>query len=152
MEPEGSLPHSQESSKRPYLEADQSSPCPPFHLLKIHFNIRPSMPGSSKCSLSLRFPRQNPVCTCPLPHTCCIPHPSNSSWFDHPNNIWRGVQIIKLLIMLFSPFPVTSSVLGPNIVLSTVFSNTLSLRSSLSMSDHVSHPYKTTGKIIALYI
>jgi hypothetical protein len=40
----------------------------------------------------------------------------------------------------------TSSLLGPNIVLSALFSNTLSLCSSLRMRDHVSHPYKTTGK------
>jgi hypothetical protein len=42
--------------------------------------------------------------------------------------------------------PVTSSLLGPNILLSTLFSNTLSLCSSLSVRDQVSHPYKTTGK------
>jgi hypothetical protein len=29
-----------------------------------------------------------------------------------------------------------------------VFSDTISLRSSLNVSDQVSHPYKTTGKII----
>jgi hypothetical protein len=44
------------------------------------------------------------------------------------------------------------SLLGPNILLSTLFSNILSLRSSLSMSNQVSHPYKTTGKILVLYI
>ena len=48
--------------------------------------------------------------------------------------------------------PVTSSLLGPNTLLKTLFSNTLSLRSSLNVSDQVSHPYKTTGKIIVLYI
>ena len=47
---------------------------------------------------------------------------------------------------------VTSSLLGPNILLNTLFSDTLSLRSSLSVSDHVSHPHKTTGKITVLYI
>jgi hypothetical protein len=31
-------------------------------------------------------------------------------------------------------------------------SYTLSLCSSLNVSDHVSHPYRTTGKIIVLYI
>jgi hypothetical protein len=39
--------------------------------------------------------------------------------------------------------------LGPNILLSTLFSNTLGLCSSLSVRDQVSHPYKTTGKITA---
>jgi hypothetical protein len=37
--------------------------------------------------------------------------------------------------------PVTSSLLGPNILLIILFSNTLSLRSSLGVIDHVSHPY-----------
>jgi hypothetical protein len=36
------------------------------------------------------------------------------------------------------------SLLGPNILHNTLFSNTLSLRSSLSVSDQVSHPYKTS--------
>ena len=44
--------------------------------------------------------------------------------------------------------PVTSSLLGPNILLNTIFSNTLSFLPSLNVSDQVSHPYKTTGKII----
>jgi len=35
----------------------------------------------------------------PLPHTCYMSRPSHSSRFDHPNNIWWGIQIIKLLIM-----------------------------------------------------
>jgi len=39
--------------------------------LKFHLNIiLPSMPGSSKWSLSLRFPHLNPVYTFPLPHMC----------------------------------------------------------------------------------
>ena len=46
----------------------------------------------------------------------------------------------------FFHFPVASSLLDPNILLSTLFWNTLSLRSSLSVSDQVSHPYNTTGK------
>jgi hypothetical protein len=48
---------------------------------------------------------------------------------------------MKLLIMQFSP---TSC--------HTLFSNTLSLCSSLNVRDQVSHPYRTTGKIIVLYI
>jgi hypothetical protein len=52
----------------------------------------------------------------------------------------------------FLHYPVTSSLLGANILLKTLFSNTLSLRSSLNISDQVSHPYRTTGKIIVLYI
>ena len=33
-----------------------------------------------------------------------------------------------------------------------LFSNTLSFLSSRNVSDQASHPYKTTGKIIVLYI
>ena len=56
----------------------------------------------------------------------------------------------SLCSFLHSPF--ASSLLGPNIPLNTLFSNTLSLRSSLNVSDQVSHPYQTTGKITILYI
>ena len=48
--------------------------------------------------------------------------------------------------------PVISSLLGSYFLLSTLFSNTLSLLSSLSMNHQVSHPCKSTGKIIVLYI
>jgi hypothetical protein len=48
--------------------------------------------------------------------------------------------------------PSTSSFFGPNILLSALFSNSHSLCSSLNVRDQVSHPYRTTGKIIVLYI
>ena len=50
--------------------------------------------------------------------------------------------------------PVTSSLWGTNDFFRTlnVFPNTLILRSSLKVGDPVSHPYKTTGKIIVLHI
>jgi hypothetical protein len=48
--------------------------------------------------------------------------------------------------------PVTSFLFGPNILLNTLVSNTLSLCSSLYVRDQVSHPYRSTGKIIVLYI
>jgi hypothetical protein len=41
---------------------------------------------------------------------------------------------------------------GPNILLSTLFSNTFSLCPLLNVRDQVSHPYRTTGKIITLCI
>jgi hypothetical protein len=48
--------------------------------------------------------------------------------------------------------PVSLSLLGPNILIKTLFSDTLSLLSSLNLSDQVSHPHQTAGKIIVLYI
>jgi hypothetical protein len=63
---------------------------------------------------------------------------------QHKVVVWRAVRACGIT----GP----SSLLGPNILLSTLFSNTLSLRLSLSVNDHVSHSYSTTGKIIVLYI
>ena len=39
MEPEGSLPYSQELANSPYSEPDQYSSYALSHFLKIHFNI-----------------------------------------------------------------------------------------------------------------
>jgi hypothetical protein len=48
--------------------------------------------------------------------------------------------------------PVTWSPFGPNFLHRTLFSNTLSLCSCFNVKDHVSHPYKTTGIFMILYI
>jgi hypothetical protein len=72
-----------------------------------------------------------------------MPRLCQSSGFDHPGSTGWEVQIIKLLVMQFSPLPYYFVPLGPNILLNTLFSDTLSLRSSLSASDQVSHPNKT---------
>jgi hypothetical protein len=58
---------------------------------------------------------------------------------------------MMFLVMKFSPPPNISSPFGPNILHSTLFSNTISLCSSLNARDQVSHPYRTSGKIIALH-
>jgi hypothetical protein len=55
-------------------------------------------------------------------------------------------------LCIFLHSPITSSLLGPNILHSTLYSNTLSLCSSLNITDQVSWPYKTSGRIMVLYI
>jgi hypothetical protein len=47
---------------------------------------------------------------------------------------------------------VTSSVFGPNIIIRTLFPSPLSLCYYLGVRYQVSHPYKTTGRIVVLYI
>jgi hypothetical protein len=53
--------------------------------------------------------------------------------------------------MQLSPPPVTSSLLGSNILLSTLFSNTLSLCSSLNVTDQFSHQYKISYNYSFVY-
>jgi len=109
------------------------------------------MPGSYKWHPSLRFPNQNPVCTSPLPHATW---PTYLILLDLIAQIIFGEEYRSLSSSLCSLLhsPVTWSLLGPNILLSTQFSNPLSLYSSLNVSNQVSHPYKTTGKITVLYV
>ena len=89
--------------------------------------------------------------TSPHPYA---PHAQPISFFSILSLVQYWVRsknhLASLCNLLHSP--VTSSFLGPNILLKTMFSNTLNFVSSHNVSDKVSHPYKTTGKIIVLYI
>jgi len=125
---------------------------PPSHFLNIHLNIiLPSTPGSSKWPLSLTFPYQHPVLTSPLPHTGYMTRAFYYSRFDNRIIFVRSTDHSAPSHVGFH-LPVTSSLLGQNILLSTLFSNTLSLRSYLNVRDYVSHPHKTKEKIIVFYI
>ena len=78
-----------------------------FHYYLYHF-----YPPIYAGSLRLMFPHQNPIYTSPLPYTCYMHLPTHSSLFDHLNNIWCRVQIIKLPLCSSHHSPVTSSLLG----------------------------------------
>jgi hypothetical protein len=88
-------------------------------------------------SLSLRSPHQNPVCSAHLILLYFI------------MQLTFGEQYRSLSSSLCSLLhsPVTSSLLGRNILLDTLFSNTLSLFSSLNVSNQVSHPHKQHAKL-----
>ena len=151
MEPEGSLPHSKVPAKSPYPEPDQSSPCTNF--LNILLNIiLPSTPGSSKWYIFLSFPTKT-LYTPPLWRiraTC----PAHLILLDFITRTVLNEEYGSLSFSLgsFLHSPITSPHLDPNFLLNTLFSNILSLRSFLSVNDHVSHSHKTTGKIVELYI
>jgi len=83
-----------------------------FHFLRSILILSPFYNRVFQVALSLRFPHQNPVYASPLPYTCHMPRPFQPSCFDHPNNIWWALQIIKLLIMQ-SPLPCYLLPLGP---------------------------------------
>jgi hypothetical protein len=120
MEPKGSSPCSQDPTTGLYL-----SQMNPVHILSI-IPVRPILILS--------------------PHLClCV-----------PNDLSPLAFATKMLYPCPPDafyIPPTSSVLGPssffcpNILLSTPFSNTLSLYVlQLNVRDQVSHPYKTRGK------
>jgi hypothetical protein len=86
------------------------------------------------------------------PHACYMPCPSHLPWLYCSNYTWRRVKLWSSSLCSFLQPSITSSFLRQNILLSTLFSNTLSLYSSLNFRDQVLHPYRPTGKVIVLYI
>ena len=122
------------------------------HLLQIHPNIiHTSTPKSPQWFPSHRFPQQDP--THPLSSPICATCRAHLILLDFITSTILG-EVYKsfsssLGNLLHSRF--TSSLIGPNILLNTMFSNTLNYVSSRNISDQVSHSYKTTEKIIVLY-
>jgi hypothetical protein len=101
------------------------------------------------------FPQVSPPKLCM--HLCSFSYMPNaplsdSYRFECTNNIWWKVQITKFFIMQSFHSTVTSSPFSPNIFLRTIFSDNLRPLSSLNVSDHVSHPYKTTGETIVFCV
>jgi hypothetical protein len=101
MEPEGSLLHLLLPATFPYTELDWSRPCPhptswrSILIFSSHLHlVLPSSLPSSFATKTLYAPLLSPMCA-----TASQPH----SWFNHPNNIGWGVQIMKLFVMWFSP-------------------------------------------------
>lgn len=102
----------------------------------------------------LQVSPQNPACTCPpcINATCpahlillylnvisqIIPGEEHKSWSPS--------------LCYFLQSPMTSSFLDPNIFLSTLYSNTLSLCSSLNMRNQVSQPYKKQANLFVLIL
>ena len=101
--------------------------------LKVHFNILPSTPRSSKWSRSNRFPRRNPVCISFIRSTCL----AHLIIFDLITRVILGEECRSWRSWLcgFSPVPVTSSLLGPVTFLNTVLSNILSELNKLNQLD-----------------
>jgi hypothetical protein len=72
------------------------------------------------------FPKNNLYTFVIPPYSYYMPHPPNPPRFDYSNYTWLRVQITKLPVMKFFP-PSSPSLLGSNILLSTVLNHSQSL-------------------------
>jgi hypothetical protein len=115
----------------------------PFHAPPCcFFNVRFNIILSSRPPVS-----KNHACvSVPLHATC----PAHSPWCDHLNDVWCGLQTMKLLIIQSSPVYCHFLPLSPTSRPQHLFSKTLSLCSYLIVRDQVSHPCETEGSIIVL--
>ena len=110
---------------------------PTSHLLEIHPNIiRPSMPRSPQWSPSLQFPHQDPIHLLYSPTRTTFP--AHLILLDFIIHTILGEEYksfsSSLCILLHSS--VTSSLLGPNILLNTMFcSQTPSASDFLSLTS-----------------
>jgi hypothetical protein len=132
------------------------------HLSLSWANLIQSMPPHPKIHLNIcawifqvgSFPQVSPPKPCIhlfSPPTCDMPRPFHFSQFCNQNLIGE-YRSSSLSLCSFLHSLVTSSLLGPNILFNTLFSNSLSLCFSHNVSDQGLHPYKTAVKIIVLCI
>ena len=141
METECLPPHWQRPAICPWYGPDHLVHILQTDFFTSHFNIIIYFSQSPRGSHSLCSPHQNPVCTSLFPIPATYTAYLILLEYDHRNNIWWGVQIIKLFFMyILLHFSVTSSFLEPTIFLSTILSNTLSLCSCLCAWKNDSAP------------
>jgi len=126
MEPEGSLPHSQVPVTCTCPQPDESNPCPTSHFLKTHLNIYCHLRlGIPSLLFSFRFLHQilHILLIFPIRVTCS----RHVTVHDLITRTILGEEYrsINSSLCSFHHFNVTSSLLGPNSLLNSLFSNTI---------------------------
>ena len=131
MGPEGSLPNSQVPATCPYPEPGRPTPCPSSYFVKIHLNIiLPSTPESPGRLFPSVFPTKTLYTPLLSPHTRYMTRPSHILDFITRKILGDEYRTFSSSLCNFLHCPLTPSLLGPNILLNTLFSNTLSLCTS----------------------
>jgi len=149
MELKGSLPDWQVPATCPYPEPARSSP---YSHVRSTTPRRSILMFSSHLSLDVSrglFPAVFPTKTLYTPlHFPILATCAALLVFSilSPEQYWAK-RSLSFSLCSFLHFLVTSFHLGPNILLNTLFSNTLSLRFSFSVSDQVLHTYKKQEKL-----
>ena len=104
VEPEDLLPYPSTPPTLPTLRLIDVIHCTPSYFFNIHFTLFSYFhPDLSRNIFHSEFTHQNSIYASPLPFAFYMPRLSNSSRFDHRNNIWRGIHTMKLHIVRFSP-------------------------------------------------
>ena len=103
---------------------------PTSHLLEIHPKIiHPFTPMSPQWSLSLRIPHQDPIHPLSSPISATCPAQLILLHFITRTILGEVYKSFSSSLCNLLHSPVTSSLLGPNILLNTMFSNNLSFLS-----------------------
>jgi hypothetical protein len=97
-----------------WARSNQSKPSQPIcwtPVLILSSHLRLGLPS---CLFPLAFRTKNPIRTSSIPHSCHMPYPSLSFWFDHPDNMLWWCHVMKLLIMTFPSVPCFLIPLSPD--------------------------------------
>jgi hypothetical protein len=141
-EPKYSVPYLKQSANGTYSQAAES--CPHSHYWECIWTLRTYIqifPWFSPFKFATKILH---VFVIPCAFLYC---PFFEPSFGLPKNILRGLQIIKFSLCSFSPFLGISSLLGPNIRLSTLFLNTLNWWIFHRREIKFQMYKRTTGKI-----
>jgi hypothetical protein len=150
MEPIASIQSSQKHTACPSPQPHKSSPLPPYFLM-INFKIiLPSTSRPLTLLQSFRFHHQNSVCISLLPHTRYMPCPPHAPWCDPIIAFGAESKSRRSLFCNVLQSPATFSLLCQNTLLGTPLPEYP--HPAFFPGDEISHPYKTTGKIMVLYI